>query len=151
MIPKKAKNCPICKLNESLVDCICPIDRTGQVHGKINIDTVIQGKMDNLPNNKIAELAGSKATSESAKSQCIARVEKTKEYKDKTKDVIAKLESIRDKQLNAIDNGDMSKVKHKHLVSSLDKIVKTLLLLDGKATSRIDISESDVSKFLSIS
>jgi len=149
--PLKAKNCPICKLNPELEDCICPIDRTGQEHGKINVDKVIQGQLDNKSNRQIAIDAGSRATSPQALSHVVPRVMARDEYKKKVKTIIQRMEGIRESQLSALEEMNPKAIDYDRLVNSLDKLTKTINLLSGEATERHEVNETDVSDFLNIS
>jgi len=121
-----------------------------QKQGKLNVETVIQGVIDNKPNTQIAKEAGSLANSKSALSQATARVKKSDSYQKAVKSTIQRMEALRDKAILALENTDPASVDYDKQVSAMERIIKTLALLSGQATERVEVKASDVAEFLNI-
>jgi len=115
--------------------------------GKINIDTVIKGIMNNEKKINIAPKAGSLAVSDSAKVNAVNETMNRPEYKQKAKDFIKRLENERDRLLKHIEEHNIVG-EYKDTVASLERIAKLKELLSGGVTERTEISSEQLDKFL---
>ena len=120
-----------------------------QKRGKINLDRVVQGVLNNEKKIDIAVAAGSLAGLDSNKAKAIIQVQETQAYKDKTKGILEGLKKELQRQTEAIARANIDSVEYKDLVGAQEKTLKMAELLDGKPTERLDNNIKDLNIFLS--